>query len=178
MTLSPEDRERLFGSQDAGLTEMIDHAWLRTFHEENVPGLPVGFKALQAIVVSQVNRRDFSVQYRTDEMPSTADMSLVSIQLKVPFSEFLDQSNDSYAALRGLNLFCWIKDTSGDVVKIFQDTIRPSDSGNVNSAKAYVFQRNVPLEPGLYDFAIAVGNPESHQISTIYTQLTVSGQKN
>ena len=178
LALSPEERERLFESQDTGLGEMTDHAWLRTFHEENFPGVPAGFKALQAIIVTRVNRRDFSVQYRTDEMPSTPDMSLVSIQLKVPLSEFLDQSNDSYAALRGLNLFCWIRDTKGDVVKILQDKIRPSDPGNVNSAKAYVFQRNVTLEPGLYDLAIAVGNPESHQISTIYTQLTVSGEKN
>jgi hypothetical protein len=100
---------------------------------------------------------------------------LVPITFEVPSFELLHESLGTDHRTR-LNLFCRISDANGRVVNTLEDTIpqATADSASQDSTETYVLQKSIPLRPGLYDLAIAVGNPESGKVGSAYSKLAVA----
>jgi len=177
LVLPPDERKQLFQT-------LIADNWRETIAIYG-PGVPSagrisqpspGFKDLEAIAAGHLSRNDFGVAYRLDELPATSGMSVGSIGIWVFGGEIPEQLGNP-GRFVGLNFFCRITDSHGNVVETFEKSVPPSTNGPTDSdfARRYSLQKYVPLRTGVYDVAIVVGDPESQKVVATYSELSVSG---
>jgi hypothetical protein len=91
--------------------------------------------------------------------------------IEVPFFEFSQQGKTEEPVR--LNLSCRIIDANGRIVETLEETIPQAASARQDSTEPYLFQRSIPLRPGLYEISIVVGNPESGNVGSAFTELVV-----
>jgi GWxTD domain-containing protein len=136
---------------------------------------PVKFKDLEAIVTSRIVRDQLHFEWRTDHLKVTNDTVLVPITIQIPNSQLNFDFKDGVHSATA-NVFARVSTLTGKVVQTFEEPISKDlpDSLFQQSMKLQsVYQKAIPLRPGLYRLDIVVKDVKSGNVGVINTRLPV-----
>ena len=136
---------------------------------------PVKFKDLEAVVTSRLVRDQVKFDYRFDFLRITSDTVLVPITIQIPRRQmsFQEKSGVDTATV---NLFARVTSLSGRVIQTFEDTLRtdlPADQLQQSLSGESIYQKAVPLRPGLYRLDIVLKDVNSNNVGVVNTRLAV-----
>ncbi len=136
---------------------------------------PVKFKDLEAVVTSRLVRDQIKFDYHYDFLRITSDTVLVPITIQIPVRQLSFQEKDGVDTAN-MNLFARITSLSGRVVQTFEETLRtdfPASllQGSIGTSRIY--QKAVPLSPGLYRLDIVIKDTNSGNVGVVNTRLPV-----
>jgi GWxTD domain-containing protein len=137
---------------------------------------PVKFKDLEEVVSSRILRNQISFDYRFDFMRITGDTILVPITVQIQNKQMTFRDKDSVQSA-SLNLFGRISSMTGRVIQTFEDVIQRDfpDSLLEPSLKGFsIYQKAVPLRPGLYKLDLVIKDVNSGNVGAVNTRLAVS----
>jgi GWxTD domain-containing protein len=137
---------------------------------------PVKFKDLEEVVSSRILRNQISFDYRFDFMRITGDTILVPITVQIQNKQMTFRNHDSVQSA-SLNLFGRISSMTGRVIQTFEDVIQRDfpDSLLEPSLKGFsIYQKAVPLRPGLYKLDLVIKDVNSGNVGVMNTRLAVS----
>src|SRR3989475_4318442 len=136
---------------------------------------PVKFKDLEELVSSRIVRNQVHFDYRFDFLRVTSDTVLVPITVQVPNRQLTFQNREGvHSAV--LNLFGRISTLSGRIVQTFEDVITrdfPESLLQASLQSSSIYQKAVPLRPGLYRLDIVLKDVPSGNVGVINTGLRV-----
>ncbi len=136
---------------------------------------PVKFKDLEEVVSSRIVRNQVHFDYRFDFLRVTSDTVLVPITVQVPNRQLTFQNREGvHSAV--LNLFGRISTLSGRIVQTFEDAITrdfPESLLQASLQSSSIYQKAVPLRPGLYRLDIVLKDVQSGNVGVINTGLRV-----
>src|SRR5271155_1883764 len=135
----------------------------------------VKFKDLEAIVTARIVRDQLKFTWRTDFMKVTNDTVLVPITVQVSNGQLNFQAKDGIHSAT-MNVFGRVSTLTGRVVQTFEDPVSKDfpDSLFQQSLKLQsIYQKAVPLRPGLYRLDIVVKDVQSGNVGVINTRLAV-----
>src|SRR5277367_1097347 len=135
----------------------------------------VKFKDLEAIVTARIVRDQLKFNWRTDFLKVTNDTVLVPITVQVANGQLSFQSKDGIHSAT-LNVFGRVSTLTGKVVQTFEDPVSKDfpDSLFQQSLKLQsIYQKAVPLRPGLYRLDIVIKDVQSGNVGVINTRLAV-----
>jgi len=136
---------------------------------------PVKFKDLEEVVSSRIVRNQVHFDYRFDFLRVTSDTVLVPITVQVPNRQLTFQNREGvHSAV--LNLFGRISTLSGRIVQTFEDVITrdfPESLLQASLQASSIYQKAVPLRPGLYRLDIVLKDVQSGNVGVINTGLRV-----
>src|SRR6202047_5062732 len=136
---------------------------------------PVKFKDLEAVVTSRLGRDQVKCDYRFDFLRITADTVLVPITVQIPTRQLSFQEKSGVDSAT-LNLFARITTLSGRPVQTFEDTVHrdlPAELLQQSLGTASIYQKAVPLSPGLYRLDIVVKDVNNGNVGVVNTRLAV-----
>src|SRR5580693_7828111 len=136
---------------------------------------PVKFKDLEAISTSRLVRDQVKFDYRFDFLRITSDTVLVPITVQIPVRQlnFLQKDGVDSASI---NVFARITTLSGRIVQTFEDTLRadfPTELLAKSVGTSRIYQKAVPLSPGLYRLDVVVKDVNSGNVGVVNTRLAV-----
>jgi GWxTD domain-containing protein len=136
---------------------------------------PVKFKDLEAVVTSRLVRDQVKFDYRFDFLRITSDTVLVPITVQIPTRQlmFIEKSGVDTATL---NLFARITTLTGRIVQTFEDTLSdgiPASLLQQRLQSSQIYQKAVPLSPGLYRLDIVVKDTNSNNVGVVNARLAV-----
>jgi GWxTD domain-containing protein len=135
----------------------------------------VKFKDLEAVVTSRIVRDQVHFNWRTDYLKVTNDTVLVPVTIQIPNSQLSFQSKDGIHSAT-LNIFGRVSTLTGRVVQTFEDPVSKDfpDSLFLQSLKLQsIYQKAVPLRPGLYRLDLVIKDVQSGNIGVVNTRLQV-----
>lgn len=135
----------------------------------------VKFKDLEAIVTARIVRDQLHFLWRTDYMKVTDDTVLVPITIQVPNGQLNFQAKDGIHTAT-MNVFGRVSTLTGRIVQTFEEPITKDfpDSLFQQSLKLQsIYQKAVPLRPGLYRLDIVVKDVQSNNVGVVNTRLAV-----
>jgi len=135
----------------------------------------VKFKDLEEVVSSRIVRDQIKFDYRFDFLRVSGDTVLVPITMQIPNNQLSFQSKDGVHTAT-LNLFARITTLSGRTVQTFEDTIRrdfPDSLLQASLRSASIYQKALPLRPGLYRLDVVLKDTTSNNIGVVNTRLAV-----
>jgi len=136
---------------------------------------PLKFKDLEPLVTSRVLRNQIKFEYRTDYMRVTSDTVLVPITIQIPNRQLTFQSKEGvHSAV--LEVFGRVTTITGRVVQTFEDTMNrdfPESLLRQSLQGSSLYQKAVPLRPGMYRLDLVVKDVNSGNVGTWYTSLRV-----
>jgi len=136
---------------------------------------PLKFKDLEPLVTSRVLRNQLKFDYRTDYMRVTSDTVLVPITVQISNRQLTFHSKEGvHSAV--LEVFGRVSSLTGRVVQTFEDTVNrdfPDSLLHQSLQGASMYQKAVPLRPGLYRMDLVVKDVNSGNVGTMYTSLRV-----
>ncbi|MGC0772103.1 MAG: GWxTD domain-containing protein [Candidatus Acidiferrum sp.] len=135
----------------------------------------VKFKDLEAIVTARIVRDQLHFMWRTDFMKVTNDTVLVPITIQVPNGQLTFQAKDGIHSAT-MNVFGRVSTLTGRVVQTFEDPVAKDfpDSLFQQSLKLQsIYQKAVPLRPGLYRLDIVIKDVQSGNVGVVNTRLAV-----
>jgi hypothetical protein len=135
----------------------------------------VKFKDLEAIVTARIVRDQLKFTWRTDFMKVTNDTVLVPITVQVSNGQLNFQAKDGIHSAT-MNGFGRVSTLTGRVVQTFEDPVSKDfpDSLFQQSLKLQsIYQKAVPLRPGLYRLDIVIKDVQSGNVGVINTRLAV-----
>jgi GWxTD domain-containing protein len=136
---------------------------------------PEHLKDLTALVSSRIVGNPIHVDYRLDYLRVTKDAVMVPIALEIPNREIAYRENHGVQSAT-LNLYARITTPTGRLVQSFEEAISrdvPASLFQKTIGQSSVFQKSVPLSPGLYRLDVVVKDRESGNIGVIETALRV-----
>ena len=136
---------------------------------------PVKFKDLEAVVTSRLVRNQVSFDYRFDFLRITSDTVLVPISIQIPHRQMSFQEKEGVQSAT-MNLFARITTLSGRNVQTFEDTVKQDVPNSLlqQSLKGYsIYQKAVPLSPGLYRLDLVLKDVNSGNVGVVNTRLGV-----
>jgi GWxTD domain-containing protein len=136
---------------------------------------PVKFKDLEAVVSSRIVRNQVNFDYRFDFLKVTDDTDLVPITVQIPNKQLSFHEKDGVQTA-ALNIFARITSPSGRVVQTFEDTVNHAvpDALLQQSLKGFsIYQKAVPLRPGLYRLDVVIKDVNSGNVGAVNTRLAV-----
>jgi GWxTD domain-containing protein len=136
---------------------------------------PVKFKDLEAVVTSRLVRDQVKFDYRFYFLRITSDTVLVPITVQIPTGQLSFQEKQGVDSAT-VNLFARISTLSGRIVQTFEDTVkRDVPSSLLQQAKAVpsIYQKAVPLSPGLYRLDIVLKDVNNGNVGVVNTRLAV-----
>lgn len=136
---------------------------------------PVKFKDLEAVVTSRLVRDQVKFQYRTDFLRITSDTVLVPITIQIPTRQLSFQEKNGVDSA-SVNLFGRITSLSGRIVNTFEDSVRrdvPAASLQQSLGTASIYQKAIPLSPGLYRLDIVLKDTNNGNVGVVNTRLAV-----
>jgi hypothetical protein len=136
---------------------------------------PVKFKDLEAVVSSRLVRDQVKFQYRTDFLRITSETVLVPITIQIPTRQLSFQQKNGVESA-SVNLFCRVTSLSGRIVNTFEDNVRrdvPSSLLQQSLATASIYQKAIPLSPGLYRLDIVLKDTNNGNVGVVNTRLAV-----
>jgi len=135
----------------------------------------VKFKDLEAIVTARIVRDQLKFTWRTDFMKVTNDTVLVPITIQVANGQLNFQSKDGIHSAT-MNVFGRVSTLTGKVVQTFEEPVSKDfpDSLFQQSLKLQsIYQKAVPLRPGLYRLDIVIKDVLSGNVGVVNTRLAV-----
>jgi GWxTD domain-containing protein len=136
---------------------------------------PVKFKDLEAVVSSRVLRDQVKFDYRFAFLRITSDTVLVPITVQIPKRQLTFQLKDGVDSAT-VNLFARITSLSGRIVQTFEDTLRddtPVALLEQSKSTSRIYQKAVPMSPGLYRLDIVIKDVNSGNVGVVNTRLAV-----
>ena len=137
---------------------------------------PVKFKDLEEVVSSRILRNQISFDYRFDFMRITGDTILVPVTVQIQNKQMTFRDKDGVQSA-SLNLFGRISSMTGRVIQTFEDVIQRDfpDTLLESSLKGFsIYQKAVPLRPGLYKLDLVIKDVNSGNVGVVNTRLAVS----
>jgi GWxTD domain-containing protein len=135
----------------------------------------VKFKDLEEVVSSRIVRDQIKFDYRFDFLRVAGDTVLVPITIQIPNNQLSFQSKDGVHTAT-LNLFARVSSLSGRTVQTFEDTIRkdfPDSLLQGSLRTSSIYQKAVPLRPGLYRLDVVLKDTTSNNVGVVNTRLAV-----
>jgi GWxTD domain-containing protein len=135
----------------------------------------VKYKDLEAIVTARIVRDQVHFTWRTDYLKVTNDTVLVPVTVQVPNNQLSFASKDGVHSAT-LNIFGRISTLTGRVVQTFEDPVSRDfpDSLFQQSLKLQsIYQKAVPLRPGLYRLDLVIKDVKSGNVGVINSRLAV-----
>jgi GWxTD domain-containing protein len=136
---------------------------------------PEHLKDLTAIVSSRLIRNPIHIDYGVDYLRVISDSVFVPITLQIPNREMAYREKNGVQSAT-LNLYARITTVSGRVVQTFEEAIArdvPTALFQEALEQSSIFQKAVPLRPGLYKLDVVVKDVESGNVGVIGTALRV-----
>jgi hypothetical protein len=136
---------------------------------------PVKFKDLEALVTSRIVRDQVHFAWRTDYLKVTNDTVLVPVTVQVPNSQLSFQNKEGVHTAT-MNIFGRISTLTGRVVQTFEEAVSRDfpDSLFQQSVKLQsIYQKAVPLRPGLYRLDLVIKDVQSGNVGVVNTRLQV-----
>ena len=137
---------------------------------------PVKFKDLEEVVSSRILRNQISFDYRFDFMRITGDTILVPVTVQIQNKQMTFREHDSVQSA-SLNIFGRITTLTERTIQTFEDTIQRDFPNSLlePSLKGFsIYQKAVPLRPGLYKLALVIKDVNSGNVGVVNTRLAVS----
>src|SRR5271156_3197585 len=135
----------------------------------------VKYKDLEAIVTARIVRDQMHFAWRTDYIKVTNDTVLVPVTVQVPNNQLsYDLKEGVHSAT--LNVFGRVSSLTGRVVQTFEDPVSRDfpDSLFQQSIKLQsIYQKAIPLRPGLYRLDIVIKDVKSGNVGVVNTALRV-----
>jgi GWxTD domain-containing protein len=135
----------------------------------------VKFKDLQALVTARIVRDQLHFDWRTDFLKVTNDTVLVPITVQVPNTQLTFHSKEGIHSAT-INIFGRVSTLTGRVVQTFEEAVSRDfpDSLFQQSIKLHsIYQKSVPLRPGLYRLDLVIKDVQSGNVGVINTRLAV-----
>ena len=136
---------------------------------------PVKFKDLEAVATERLVRDQLKFDYRYDFLRITSDTVLVPITVQIPLGQLSFQEKDGVDTATA-NLFARITTLSGRVVQTFEDTLAatyPVGQLQQSLGTPRMYQKAVPLSPGLYRLDIVIKDVNSGNVGVVNLRLPV-----
>jgi len=136
---------------------------------------PVKFKDLESLVTSRVVRDQVHFTWRTDFLKVTNDTVLVPVTVQIPNNQLSFQAKDGVHTAT-MNIFGRVSTLTGRVVQTFEDAMTRDfpDSLFQQSVKLQsIYQKAVPLRPGLYRLDLVIKDVQSGNVGVVNTRLAV-----
>jgi GWxTD domain-containing protein len=136
---------------------------------------PVKFKDLEAVVTSHMIRDQLKFDYHYDFLRITSDTVLVPITVQIPVKQLTFQQKNGVDTA-SMHLFARITSLTGRVVQTFEDTLRAdyaADQLQQAIGTSRIYQKAVPLSPGLYELDIVIKDVNSGNVGVVNTRLPV-----
>jgi GWxTD domain-containing protein len=136
---------------------------------------PVKFKDLESLVTSRVVRDQVHFTWRTDFLKVTNDTVLVPVTVQIPNNQLSFQAKDGVHSAT-MNVFGRVTTLTGRVVQTFEDAVSRDfpDSLFQQSLKMQsIYQKAVPLRPGLYRLDLVIKDVHSGNVGVVNTRLAV-----
>src|SRR3984885_10717279 len=136
---------------------------------------PVKFKDLETVVTSRLVRDQVKFDYRFDFLRITSDTVLVPITIQISRKQMSFQEKQGVDSAT-VNLFARISTLSGRVIQTFEDALRadyPDSLLQQSLSGASIYQKAVPLRPGLYRLDIVLKDVNNGNVGVINTRLAV-----
>ena len=171
---APRTLSNLNNSNGSGLESDNEFTRLNQFAKVMAPP-PVKFKDLEEVVSSRILRNQIAFDYRYDFMRVTGDTILVPVTVQIQNKQLTFRDKDGVHT-GTLNLFARISTLSGRIVQTFEDTVQRDfpDTLLEASLKGFsVYQKAVPLRPGLYRLDIVIKDVNSGNVGVLNTRLAV-----
>src|SRR5436190_6550784 len=159
------------GGQPASMNEFNR---LELYAKVNKPP-EVKFKDLEAVVTSRIVRDQMHFNWRTDYLKVTNDTVLVPITVQIPNRQLSFQAKDGIHSAT-MNIFGRVSTLTGRVVQTFEDPVSKDfpDSLFQQSLKLQsIYQKAIPLRPGLYRLDLVIKDVQSGNIGVVNTRLQV-----
>lgn len=135
----------------------------------------VKFKDLEALVTSRLVRDQVHFTWRTDYLKVTNDTVLVPVTVQIPNNQLSFHAKEGIHSAT-LNIFGRVSTLSGRVVQTFEDSVSRDfpDSLFQQSVKLQsIYQKAVPLRPGLYRLDLVIKDVQSGNVGVINSRLAV-----
>jgi GWxTD domain-containing protein len=136
---------------------------------------PVKFKDLEAVVTSRLVRDQIKFDYRFYFLRITSETVLVPITVQIPTRQLSFQEKSGVDSAT-VNLFGRISTLSGRIVQTFEDTVkRDVPAALLQQAQSVpsIYQKAVPLSPGLYRLDIVLKDVNNGNVGVVNTRLAV-----
>jgi GWxTD domain-containing protein len=153
---------------------MNEFSRLELYSKVNKPP-EVKFKDLEAVVTSRIVRDQLHFNWRTDYLKVTNDTVLVPVTVQVPNSQLSFQAKDGIHSAT-MNIFIRVSTLTGRVVQTLEDPVSRDfpDSLYQQSLKLQsIYQKAVPLRPGLYRLDLVIKDVQSGNIGVVNSRLQV-----
>ncbi len=137
---------------------------------------PVKYKDLEAISTSRIIRDQIKFQYRaSDFLRITSDTVLVPITVQIPIRQ-LSFKEASGVDTANVNSFMRITSLTGRIIQTFEEPLTEATPASLlqQSLSTYlIYQKAVPLSPGLYRLDIVLKDTNSNNVGVVNTRLAV-----
>jgi GWxTD domain-containing protein len=136
---------------------------------------PVKFKDLEAIVTSRIIRNQLPFQYRFDVLKITDGTDLVPVTVEIPNKEMSFKEKEGVQTAT-LHVFGRVSTLGGRIAQTCEDTVRQQIPNSLLQRELKgqsVYQKAVPLRPGLYRLDLVVKDVNSGNVGVINTRLPV-----
>jgi len=147
---------------------------LEQFYKVQAPP-PVKYKDLEALVTSRIVRDQLKFTYRTDFLKVTSDTILVPVTVQIPNSEISYQNKEGVYS-GSVNVFARVSTMTGRVVQTVEDVVKrdfPASLFQREMKQASIYQKTVPLRPGLYRLDLVLKDVQSGNVGVVNTRLAV-----
>ena len=135
----------------------------------------VKFKDLEAVVTSRIVRDQLHFSWRTDFLKVTNDTVLVPVTVQVPNNQLSFTSKEGIHSAT-LNVFGRVSTLTGRVVQTFEESVSrdfPDSLFQQSVRLQSIYQKAVPLRPGLYRLDIVIKDVQSGNIGVVNSRLAV-----
>jgi GWxTD domain-containing protein len=136
---------------------------------------PVKYKDLEAVVTSRLVRDQIKFDYRFDFLRITSDTDLVPITVQIPTRQLSFAEKDGVDTAT-LHLFARITTLTGRRVNVFEDQLVdavPASLLEQSLRTSQIYQKAVPLSPGLYRLDIVLKDMTSDNVGVVNARLAV-----
>src|SRR6516165_1132225 len=135
----------------------------------------VKYKDLEAIVTSRMVRDQLKFTYRTDFLKVTSDTVLVPVTVQVPNNQLQFKTREGIHSAE-VNIFGRVSTLTGRVVQTFEDSVMkdyPDSLFSLATKQMSLYQKSLPLRPGLYRLDLVVKDVDSGNVGAVNTRLAV-----
>ncbi len=169
------DGTRLPVTQGGQPARMNQFDRLEQFAKVQRPPATTKYKDLEQLVTSRIVRDQIHFDYRFDFLRVTGDSVLVPVTVQIPNKQLSFQNREGVHSAT-LNIFARITTLSGRIVQTFEDVIQrdiPESLLRDSLKGSSIYQKAVPLRPGLYRLDIVLKDVNSGDVGTVNTRLAV-----
>ena len=137
---------------------------------------PVKYKDLEALSTSRIIKDQVPFQYRaSDFLRITSDTVLVPITVQIPMRS-LTFKETSGVDTANVNLFVRITSMTGRIIQTFEEPLTDATPNSLlqqSMTHSLIFQKAVPLSPGLYRMDIVLKDTNSNNVGVKNVRLAV-----